>query len=80
VLARYSWLDLNDKTVNGGVINAWTIGLNWFLNPNAKIQFNYDIGYRDATQYAAGGVVAANGFAVRDGLFQGFGTRFAFDW
>jgi phosphate-selective porin OprO/OprP len=80
VLARYSWLDLSDKGVNGGIIHQMTLGLNWYLNPNAKIQVNYDLGYRNATQYAAGGVVPIGGLTARDGIFQEAGTRLAFDW
>ncbi|MBY0231465.1 MAG: OprO/OprP family phosphate-selective porin [Gemmataceae bacterium] len=83
VLARFSHLDLSDKGINGGRLNAATFGINWFLNPNAKIQLNYDIGYRDATQLAltgAPGSVAPGGFSSRDGVFQGLGTRLAFDW
>src|SRR5262249_16071081 len=38
---RFSYLDLNDKGIQGGQIYDWTVGLNWFLNPNMKVQFNY---------------------------------------
>jgi phosphate-selective porin OprO/OprP len=76
VLARYQYLDLSDKGINGGIINSLTLGLNWFLNPNAKIQFNYEIAYRDVDRFAAGVPV----LPAADGIFQGFGTRFAFDW
>ena len=30
---RYNYLNLNDKGINGGVLNDITLGLNWFLNP-----------------------------------------------
>jgi phosphate-selective porin OprO/OprP len=86
VLARYSWLNLDDKGVNGGIINAFTVGLNWYLNPNAKIQFNYDIGYRNVTAYNGNAIAFAAaapqafGLTAFDGMFQGFGTRFAFDF
>ncbi len=33
--------DLNDGVVQGGYIQDLTVGLNWFLNPFAKVQFNY---------------------------------------
>ena len=80
VLGRYSYLDLEDKGINGGIINEGTVGLNWFLNPNAKIQFNYDLAYRDVTRYNANGTVPPGGLTLRDGIVQGFGTRLAFDW
>ncbi len=79
VLARYQYLNLDSEGVNGGVIHDMTLGVNWFLNPNSKIQVNYDLAYRDATQYK-GGVVAPNGTSIRDGLIQGLSTRFAFDF
>jgi phosphate-selective porin OprO and OprP len=79
VLARYEFLDLDAEGVNGGVLHGGTFGVNWFLNPNAKIQANYTLVYRDATQYRAGGV-APDGNTIRDGLIQGLGTRLAFDF
>lgn len=38
---RYSNINLNDKTVNGGELTDITIGLNWYLNPVTRIMFNY---------------------------------------
>ena len=46
---RYNYLCLNDSGVNGGVLNGCTLGLNWLLNPNARVYFNYDFTYRDFT-------------------------------
>lgn len=65
---RYSWLDLRDSGIDGGVVQDVTLGLNWFLNPNAKIQFNGLWCDRDAPNAGA------------DGQFIGFGTRLAFDF
>jgi len=39
--ARYNYLDLNSKGIQGGISNAWEAGVNWYLNPNLKIQFEY---------------------------------------
>ncbi len=39
--ARYETIDLVDGAVNGGEMTNWVIGLNWHLNPNARIQLNY---------------------------------------
>ena len=64
---RYSWLDLNDLSIPGGVVNDVTFGLNWYLNPNLKFQWNYDIADRDV-----------NG--PSDGLVHSFGMRTAFDF
>ena len=41
VAARYSQLDLNDGTIDGGKESNWTFGLNWHLNPNMRVMFNY---------------------------------------
>lgn len=66
--ARYSWADLNDNGINGGIAHEVTLGLNWFLNPNMKVQWNYDHGHRSIP----GG--------TSDGYYYGFGMRMAFDF
>ncbi len=44
VAARYSHIDLNDADVFGGESDSVTLGLNWYWNQNANMQFNYVIG------------------------------------
>jgi phosphate-selective porin OprO and OprP len=43
--ARYSYLDLSDITAanaaGGGDLNDLGFGLNWYMNPNARILWNY---------------------------------------
>jgi phosphate-selective porin OprO/OprP len=39
--ARWSWVDLTDKLVEGGEENNFTFGVNWYLNPNYRLMFNY---------------------------------------
>ena len=39
--ARYSTLDLSDEAISGGELDNMTVGINWYLNPNARIMFNY---------------------------------------
>ncbi len=38
---RYSWANFNDSDVNGGDGTAWTLGVNWYWNAYARMQFNY---------------------------------------
>ena len=65
---RLSYLDLNDKAIQGGTIYDWTIGLNWFLNPNMKFQLNYILEHRDGQQ------------DVGHGWINGIGLRAAYDF
>lgn len=39
--ARYSELDLSDKSVDGGQLGDATLGINWYLNPNTRVMLNY---------------------------------------
>lgn len=73
--ARYNYLDLNDKGLDGGILHNFTGGLNWFLNPNMKVQFNYMATYRNAP-FAPIGANAAPG----DGWVHGWGMRVAQDF
>ncbi len=41
VLYRYSYMDLNDENIQGGLISNHTIGLNWWLNPYTRMMWNY---------------------------------------
>lgn len=38
---RYSYLDLDDGTIQGGALQDITGGLNWYLNQYTKFQLNY---------------------------------------
>jgi phosphate-selective porin OprO/OprP len=68
--ARYNYLDLNDNGINGGILHNMSYTLNWFLNPNMKVQFDYISTYRDAPLAAGAG----------DGWINGWGMRFAHDF
>ncbi|MDG1286877.1 MAG: porin [Rickettsiales bacterium] len=43
ILARYENLDLNDSGAGilGGELDATTVGLNWYLNNNSRVMFNF---------------------------------------
>lgn len=41
VAARWSYVDLINDGVSGNRLNDLTIGLNWYLNPYCRLQWNY---------------------------------------
>jgi phosphate-selective porin OprO/OprP len=59
---RWSYVDLNDNNIQGGQLNDATLGLNWYLNPYLKIQFNY---IRAMLDHPTLGANAADIFALR---------------
>jgi phosphate-selective porin OprO/OprP len=69
VAARYSHLNLDggDGLIKGGVMDGITLGLNWYLNPNFKIQFEYMRDYRSHL-----------GAGVTNGYVDGAGVRAQF--
>ncbi|MCS7046625.1 MAG: OprO/OprP family phosphate-selective porin [Gemmataceae bacterium] len=70
--ARYDYLDLTDAGINGGTGSAYTFCANWYLNPNARWQFNYSLMERRFSPSDTG--------ARRDGWVQAFGVRFNIDF
>lgn len=68
--ARYNYLNLNSQGINGGILNNFSGTLNWFLNPNMKVQFDYSATHRNAP--------FANG--AGDGWVHGWGIRMAQDF
>ena len=41
VAVRWSYIDLDDAPVLGGYLDDLTFGVNWWLNPNMRVMFNY---------------------------------------
>ncbi len=70
--ARYSRTNLRDVGIDGGKLQDVTLGLNWFLNPNMKIQANYV--WSDGIAPVIGTARGLSGSA------HGFGTRLAIDF
>jgi phosphate-selective porin OprO/OprP len=76
--ARVDWLDLNSGLVNGGNLTNYTLGLNWFINPNVRFQFNYVYSMIDGTVPATfpGTVGSLNGARFGGhGNIDSFGCR-----
>lgn len=66
---RYNYLNMNDKGLDGGMLHDITSGINWFLNPNMKLQANYSVSYRQSPVST-----------VNDGWIQGFAIQLAHDF
>jgi len=62
--ARYGKLDLRDSGIDGGVVQDVTLGLNWFWNPNMKLQWNYVFTHRDAPGAPQGGDIHGVGMRL----------------
>jgi len=69
---RYDYIDLTNNGINGGIGNAVTFCVNWYLNPNARVQANYSWMNREFAPTDYTGRV--------DGPFQALGVRFNADF
>jgi phosphate-selective porin OprO/OprP len=69
VSARYSTADLNDFDILGGDADSLTLGLNWYWNQYARMQFNYINGDIHSGPDAAG-----------QGDYEIFGVRMMVDF
>lgn len=73
VAARYSYVNLNDgaglNRVQGGKMDGLSVGLNWYMNANLKVQFEYVYDHRYATPIGA-----------PPGYTGGFGARAQLMW
>ena len=59
---RFDHIDVNSASIQAGSLNSVTVGLNWYLNPNAAVMINYINTYRDSNDPASSGVFHAFGF------------------
>jgi phosphate-selective porin OprO/OprP len=78
VALRWSWLDLNDENIEGGEETNYTVGLNWYMNPNVRLMFNYiyaDVEDRGPFENDDGILVA-----TEDGSANIFQMRFQVDF
>jgi phosphate-selective porin OprO and OprP len=71
IAGRYSYVNLNDgqgsNRIQGGVMNSWTVGLNWMLNVNVRFMFDY--------MYAQRSDMPVGSY---EGTVQGLGIRAQF--
>jgi phosphate-selective porin OprO and OprP len=65
---RYDHVNVNSGLVQAGRLDSITLGLNWYLNPNARVMLNYVWTQRDVADPAA------------DGSFSALGARVHFDF
>jgi phosphate-selective porin OprO/OprP len=76
VATRLSYVNLNDGPIGGGVFGGYTIGLNWYLNSNLKVQFEY----LHNARWDKGNVGTVTGGGSISGAVDGFGTRMQFQF
>jgi phosphate-selective porin OprO and OprP len=81
---RFDWLDLNSGLIQGGNSENATVGLNWFLNPNARFQLNYVCSWFNNTTSPLAGA-ATTGFLAGsrfggDGNINSVGARLDFNF
>jgi phosphate-selective porin OprO/OprP len=65
---RYDHVDVNSGLIQAGTLDSVTFGVNWFLNPNARVTVNYVWTDRDT------------GSPASSGHFDAFGVRVHFDF
>lgn len=79
VAFRYSYLDMNDADIFGGVADSYTTSLVWYWNSNASVQFNWVHGnIRDAA--VVNGVGGGGAAVAADSEYDILGVRFRIDY
>lgn len=73
---RFSYADLTDQQVFGGVGQNTTFALNWYWNANSRLQFNYILGQVDDRLAA----LNSGGTAIVSGDYQIVGVRCMIDF
>jgi len=77
VALRYSHLDLSDGYLQGGREANWTAGLNWYLNPHARVMLNYTHGAITQAGPSLSGMWRGRGYEGDIDILQ---TRFQVDF
>jgi phosphate-selective porin OprO and OprP len=80
VALRYSYVDLNDGSgatrIQGGIMDGFSLALNWYLNKNLSVMFDWVYDHREDVPTAA---VAGAGSTI-PGNTSGFGTEVQFQF
>jgi phosphate-selective porin OprO/OprP len=71
IAARYSYLNLNDGDVQGGILECENVGLNWYLNTHLKVMFDYLHTHR----YDLGTSAIIGGVGTNAGTTDSLGIR-----
>jgi phosphate-selective porin OprO and OprP len=82
VVYRWCYTDLDSKGCDGGRLGEHLIGLNWYLNPNARIMLDYVVDQRNYNTLVPAfnnnnSLIFSN---VISGQTQGLGLRFHLDF
>jgi len=77
VAARWSYLDVTDQQIQGGLMQNMTTGLNWYVNPYCKCVFNYVHSWDDARP-TRNGAILSNDFVSSQ--TDAFGIRCQLDF
>ena len=78
--ARYSAIDLSDEDVLGGEAEGFTLSMNWYWNPNARVQVNYNAGEIVNSNLGAEAAAAAGNPVFSGGEYDAWGARFMIDF
>jgi phosphate-selective porin OprO/OprP len=73
---RYSAIDLNSRDIQGGQEKDYTFGINWFLNPNLRMTFNYVLANIDDRHTIINGTT----IAIDDDYLDIYMMRFQVDF
>ena len=71
--ARVSYVDLDDGDKQGGKVQDFVVGVNYFLNSNSRVMVNWVWG---DLENALGGRLAADA----DGAYSALAVRFQVHW
>ncbi len=77
IAARWSYLDITDEQIQGGLMQNMTAGLNWYVNPYCKCVFNYIHAWADSRPIR-NGTILSNDFISSQ--TDAFGIRCQLDF